>query len=134
MEKQYSEIFNQIIENLIAVFNRGVISVEECQKIYPAIIKIQLYNLTFLEKIERILQTCNEYLLQSLWFNVFKNFPNDKILNLLINEISGRDFRENLWCREIYQSQTSNHEHQNISEQNSSSCSSEILYLILFSK
>lgn len=132
METQYSEIFNQIIENLLVVFNRGVMSVEECQKIYPVIIKIQLYNLPFLEKIKDILKSCDEYLLQNLWFNVFKKLPDDKILNIFQNEIESRSFCKNLWCHEIYQHHNPNQERQNILEQNLPSSSSELLFLSFY--
>lgn len=128
MENQYSEIFTQIVENLLTVSELGLVSAKDYQKIYHVIIKTQLYKVPFLEKIKRILQTCNEYLLQSLWFNVFKKFPDDKIINLFQNEINGRNFGQNLWWHEIYQSQAFNHEN----ESNLASSSGESFFFKFF--
>lgn len=102
MESQFSKVYHEIVTFLLNILNNDEIIFDECKRVFSSIIKIELNSTNKIdEKIISLLKTCNEYILQQLWFHVFKKSQIPDLINILKKEIRSRDFLHNLWCQEV---------------------------------
>lgn len=104
MDSRQEKIYNEIITFLLNVLeNDDSIPHNEVKKIYSCIISALMNEkLDSIQKIERLLKNCSEYLLQKLWFNIFKKYQFHQISVIFQSEISTRNFVRNLWCQEVF--------------------------------
>lgn len=96
------KLYNQIVTYLLNVLKTDEIHHHASKNIYSTIIKTQMnINFSVNEKIAEILKSCNELLLQKLWFQVVKRCQIFDILEIFNREINDRDFRDSLWCQDV---------------------------------
>lgn len=105
------KIYDNMIAYILTVLESDEITNSECKKMYSSIIKGQMdASFSITEKIASIFKTCNEYVLQKLWFNVLKKkcYLSD-IINILKNELIERDLHS-LWCQDVFNATDSSEE------------------------
>ena len=103
MESQYSEFCNDLTRVLHNLIEGSETSSRECRNLWWEIERFRMsVKFTVSENIRKILQHCNEYVMQQLWFNVFKNCQIHDVLKIFQDEIINRGFCANLWCQEVF--------------------------------
>lgn len=102
MTEEYSKIYYATLSVLLTLLESDEITYNDSKKIYSFIIKLQFENnINDKVKTEGILKNSSEYVLQKLWFTVFKNCQEQNIINIFKNEIIDRGFQHNFWCQEV---------------------------------
>lgn len=101
MEEQILKIYNSILVYLLKVGESSEISEEVNKKLFHVLVQMQMKELKCCEKIKIILENCNEHMLKSLWYNIFKNCQIFDLVNIFKNEIMGRNFSTNFLCQDV---------------------------------
>ena len=100
--EHYSQIYNKTVDFLLTILESEEICHQTCKRLYSLIIKTErIPNSNYDEKIKNLLKTCYEFVLQKLWFQIFKNCYSNDIKDISKNELSDRSFFYSLWCQEV---------------------------------
>ena len=100
--ENFSQIYNKTVDFLLTILESEEICHQTCKRPYSSIIKTErIQNSNYDEKIKTLLKTCDEFVLQKLWFRIFKNCYSNDIKDIFKNELSDRSFFNSLWCQEV---------------------------------
>lgn len=104
---KYLQLYNKAVDFLLTILESEEICHRTCKRLYSTIIKTErVEKINYNEKIKLILKNCDEYVLQKLWCEIFKNCYLNDVIDIFKNELSDRSFCNSLWCQEVWNHQT----------------------------